>query len=136
MATVLDLMLAVNNSRVQIFYHKDTKRFDGMPISSIEWENIDKDSDALIPFKDENNFRFLSYEEINHKELMSFYVHECVVDKATRKKLFDVLRRHEYVDLFIETLKSLELYEEYIMFAGDVYDQMFEEWAKENGLEF
>ena len=56
--------------------------------------------------------------------------------KSNAKKLFDVLRRREYVDLFIETLKSLELYEEYIMFAEDVYEQMFEEWAQENGLEF
>lgn len=134
MATALDLMLAVNKSRLQVFYHKDTNCFDTMPVSSIELKNLDMN--AQIPFKDENNFRFLSYEEINHKELMSFYVHECIVEKATRKKLFDVLRRHEYVDLFIETLKSLELYEEYIMFAEDVYEQMFEEWAQENGLEF
>ena len=134
MATALDLMLAVNKSRLQVFYHKDMNCFDTMPVSSIELENLDMN--AQIPFKDENNFRFLSYEEINHKELMSFYVHECVVDKATRKKLFDVLRRYEYVELFLETLKSLELYEEYIMFAENVYVQMFEEWAKENGLEF
>ena len=34
-----------------------------------------------MPMKDENNFRFLTYDEIAHKDLMRFYVKEFVDDK-------------------------------------------------------
>lgn len=86
--------------------------------------------------KDENNFRFLTYDEIDHKDLMRFYVKECVDDKEIRKQLFDILRRSNYVDSFVEKLHRLNLYDLFEMICGGVYVQLFFEWADKNGLKF
>ena len=41
--TALELMLCVKNERIQIYYHRDTKVFDFMPVSQFELEHIDWD---------------------------------------------------------------------------------------------
>lgn len=134
MSTIIELMLLINKWDVYCYYHKDTNIFDGLPVSEIELKNLDPN--ARIPMKDENNFRFLTYEEINHKDIMSFYVKECVVDKEIRKQLFYILRRDDYVDAYIEALRKLDLYDDFEMVCGDVYYQIFNEWAEKNGLCF
>ena len=53
-----------------------------------------------------------------------------------RKKLFSTLRRHAYVEPYIAALKELELYDDFVIFTEDIYNQMFREWAEKNGLEF
>ena len=141
--TALELMLYVKDWESHLYYHKDTKKFDFMPISSIELETLKTvDWNALdirdVKISDSygNNISFLTFDEIDHKELMSFFVKECVDDKEKRKKLFYTLRRHDYVDPFVAALKELELYDDFVLFAGNVYDQMFREWADKHGLEF
>ena len=84
--------------------------------------------------KDDNNFRFLTYDEINHKDIMRFYVRECVEDKLIRKQLFNILRRDNYVDAFIDELYKCELYVDFDMICGDIYIQIFQEWERNNGL--
>ncbi|MDO4275402.1 MAG: hypothetical protein Q4D16_17175 [Eubacteriales bacterium] len=133
MSTIIDLMFAVRK-RTVIFYHKDTKQFDYYPCSEIEREQLS--SDLLIPYKDLNNCRFLSYEDIDHEGIMRFYVREYVEDKAIRKLLFGILRRDEYLDAFLNKLQELSLYDDFIEACGDVYVQMFDEWADKNGLDF
>lgn len=132
--TALELMLCVKNERIQIYYHRDTKVFDLMPVSQFELEHIDWDADISDSCK--NNVAFLTYQEIDHKDVMSFFVRECVYDKEPRKKLFNILRRHDYVDAFINELQKLELYEEFTSVCGDVYTQIFLEWTAQNGLKF
>lgn len=85
---------------------------------------------------DTNNFRLPSYEEIEHEGIMRLYVKENVEDKAVRKKLFDSLRRDEYVDAFLDKLYELNLYDDFIDICGNVYIQIFEEWADKNRLDF
>lgn len=135
MATITELMLSIRENRV-LFYHKDTNQFDGWPCSAIEMENMDEN--AQIPFEDEdtNNFRLPSYEEVNHQDIMRFFVRECIEEKEIRKALFDTLRRGDYIDAYINKLRELNLYDEFDMVCGDIYLQIFEEWAKENGLNF
>lgn len=133
MSTIIDLMLAVRENRT-IFYHKDTKQFDYFPISEFERKEID--FDALIPIQDLNNFRFPSYEEIDHKEIMRFYVRECVEDKKIRKQLFDILRRNKFVDAYLDKLHELNLYDDFTNVCGDIYFQIFKEWADNNDLDF
>lgn len=133
MATVLDLMLNIRE-RVTIFYHKDTNSFDIYPSSPIEKETLTMDS--LIPTHDTNNFRLPSYEDIDHKEIFSFFVRECVEDKEMRKQLFYILRRHDYMDDFIDKLHEFDLYDDFELICGDVYNQIFMEWKEENGLDF
>lgn len=67
---------------------------------------------------------------------MSFYVKECVEDKAIRKQLFSILRRNDYVDSFVEELKKLNLYDDLDMVCGDIYEQIFLDWAEKNDLHF
>lgn len=133
MGTVIDLMLSIRERR-DIFYHKDTDQFDYLPISEIQMKTLSPD--AKITDYDTNNFRLPSYEEVDHEGIMRLYVKECVEDKAIRKKLFDVLRRDEYVDAFIDKLHELNLYDDFMDSFGDIYYQIFDEWADRNGLDF
>lgn len=84
MTTVIDWMLAIREN-TYIFYHKDTNQFDHCPVSEIQLKKLD--SNARIPYKDLNNYRLPSYEEINHKDIMRFYVRELVEDKGIRKRV-------------------------------------------------
>lgn len=131
MNTIIDLMLAIRKNNA-IFYHKDTEQFDYYPIS--KKENISLDE--LIPYYDTNNFRLPSYDEINHEDIMRFYVREYVEDKAIRRQLFNILSRDKYIDAFLNKLRELNLYDDFIEACGDIYIQIFEEWAHKNGLEF
>lgn len=67
---------------------------------------------------------------------MRFYVRECVEEKDIRKRLFDILRRTDYVKPFVEALRSMGLYEDFDMVCGDIYIQLFEEWAEKHKLDF
>ena len=133
-ATIIDVMLSIKRERTILFYHKDTNQFDNYPISKTEMENLT--DDALIPEYDYNNFRLPSYEEIGHKEIMRLYVKDCVEDKVMRTALFNILRRDDYVDAFLEKLQELALYDDFLTICGDIYNQIFEEWASKNDLHF
>lgn len=134
MSTIIELMLSINKRDVHLFYHKDTNVFDRYSLSEIQLKNIHPN--AELPLKDYNNFRFLSYDEINHKDIMIFYVRECVEDKMIRKKLFSILRRRDFVDAFLDELREHNLYDDYDMICGDIYAQMFHEWEEKNELSF
>lgn len=134
MSSIIKIMLEINNWSAYLCYHKDTNTFDRCPVSAIQLQNLDVN--AQLPLKDENNFRFLTYDEIDHKDIMRFYVKECVNDKEIRKQLFIILRSSNYVDSFIEELRELNLYDEFEMICGDIYGQLFFDWAKKNGLNF
>ena len=134
MNTIIELMLKTSNQNALCFYHKDTDTFDGWPVSAIQMQNLDPNE--RLPLKDENNFRFLTYDEIDHKDIMRSYVKDCVEDKEIRKRLFNILRNHDYVETFIEELRELNLYDEFEMACGDIYRQLFFKWAEKNELKF
>ena len=133
MNTIIELMLAIRE-RTYIFYHKDTKQFDYCPVSEIQLKKLNPD--AQFPYRDLNNYRLPSYEEINHKDIMRFYVREFVENKGIKKQLFDILRRDEYMDAYLGKLRELGLYDDFIDACGNVYVQIFEEWAQKNSLDF
>ena len=133
MSKIIDLMLAIRE-RHTLFYHKDTNQFDYFPISELERRELDPD--ALIPMNDPNNFRLPSYEEVDHEDIMRFYVREYVEDKEIRKQLFDILKRHEYIDAYRDKLHELNLYDDFVDACEDIYIQIFKEWAEENNLDF
>ena len=128
----MELMLKIDNRNAHFFYHKDTNVFDRYPVSSVQLQTIDWN--ARLPMKDENNFHFLTYEEIDHKEIMRFYVREYVEDKEIRKRLFNILRRSEYVHAFMEGLHAFHLYDDFEMACWEIYEQMFLDWAEKKGL--
>lgn len=67
---------------------------------------------------------------------MRFFVKECLYDQQIRKQLFDILRRYDFIDAYIEKLYELDLYEDFVNVCGDIYYQIFDEWAEKYGLVF
>lgn len=132
MSTIIDVMLAVREGN-PVFYHKDTKQFDRLPYSETEILDL---NEKLTIGDDRNTVMLPSYEEINHKDIMRFYVKECVEDKEIRRQLFNILRRDDYMDAYLDKLHELDLYEDFVDVCGDIYIQIFDEWIKENGLDF
>lgn len=132
MSTIIEMMLEVGD-RVPVYYHKDTKCFDRRPYSKAE----KLDLNASLPLGgDRNNIMLPTYEEIDHKSIMRFYVKECVEDKEIRQQLFYILRRNDYVDSYLDKLHELNLYEDFVDACGDIYIQIFNEWADKNKLSF
>ena len=117
-----------------IFYHKDTKQFDYFPYSEPERKKISPDK--RIPIRDLNNFKLPSFEEIDHEGIMRFYVRENVEDKDIRKQLFGILGRSDYMKAYLDKLLELNLYDDFIDACGNIYIQIFKEWADENDLDF
>ena len=101
-----------------IFYHKDTNEFDYCPVSRKELERLSPD--ARLPVIDRNNYRFPSYEEIDHKDIMRFYTKEYVEDKEIRSILFNILRRFDYMDAYLDKLRELDLYQDFLDACGVV----------------
>ena len=132
MSTIIDVMLAVKEKN-PVFYHKDTKQFDRLPYSETEILDL---NEKLTIGDDRNTVMLPTYEEINHKDIMRFYVKECVEDKEIRRQLFNILRRDDYMDAYLDKLHELDLYEDFVDVCGDIYIQIFDEWIKENGLDF
>jgi len=133
MNTIIDVMLNINKNNC-IFYHKDTNEFDYCPVSRKELERLSPD--ARLPMKDLNNFKLPSYEKIDHKDIMRFYAKEFVEDKETRTILFNILRRFDYIDAYLNKLKELDLYQDFLDACGEIYIQIFNEWAEKNDLGF
>lgn len=130
MSTIIDVMLAIRE-RNPVFYHKDTKQFDRFPYSKAEKPDPDE---MLTLGGDRNTIMLPTYEEIDHKDIMRFYVRECVEDKEIRRQLFDILRRKDYMDMYLNKLHELDLYEDFVDACGSVYIQIFDEWVEENDL--
>ena len=53
-----------------------------------------------------------------------------------RKQLFDILKRKDYMDTYLDKLHGLNLYEDFVDVCGDIYIQIFDEWTEENDLRF
>ena len=132
MSTIIEIMLAVRE-RYPVYYHKDTKMFDRIPYSKAD----NMDPSARLPIgNDRNTVMLPTYEEIDHKDIMRFYVREFVEDKGIRKQLFDILKRRDYMDMYLNKLHELTLYEDFVDACGDIYIQLFDEWTEENDLCF
>lgn len=131
MKSITEIMLAVREYR-HLFYHKDTNTIDYKPASEQELKHLDPNQ--RIPMGDGNSVMLPSYEEINHKEIMRFYVREFVEDKEIRKRLFGILRRREFMDEYLQALHELNLYDDFEDACGDIYFQIFEEWSDAHNL--
>ena len=132
MSTIIEIMLAIRE-RIPVYYHKDTKQFDRFPYSKTE--NLNPNA-MLTLGSDRSTIMLPTYEEIDHKDIMRFYVRECVEDKGIRRQLFDILRRRDYMDAYLDKLHELNLYEDFVDACGDIYIQIFDEWTEENDLGF
>ena len=121
MSAVTELMLYMDDRYKILFYHRDTNVFDGYPVSEIQLKTLDEN--ARILEKDENNFRFLSYEEIDHESIMRFYVKECVEDPEIGQFVHKVM--------FDELIETLDLPKaELEQFAKDVVDRFVNPYVK------
>ena len=137
MASIFDLMFAISEERIDLYYHRDTNVFDYRPLSLIEIKNIHTrmNEKLTIGYKDPNNVRFLSFEEINHKEIMKDFIKSGIVyEKDIRKKLFDALRYSKFVTQFIDRLKEFDLYDDFLDYSNDYYKVLFEDWKIANDV--
>lgn len=57
-------------------------------------------------------------------------------DKVIRKQLFDILKRNDFIDPFLDKLRESNLYDDFVDACGDIYYQIFKEWADKNQLDF
>lgn len=95
-----------------------------------------KNNGKLLPEGvDLNLYELPTYEEINHKEIMRFYVRELVYEKDIRKVLFDILKHFDYMDKFYEVLDKYNLYDEYCEVTEGIYQDILIEWANKNNIE-
>lgn len=85
--------------------------------------------------EDLNIYRLPTYEEINHKKIMTLYVKTSITDKEIRQALFYSLRNHEYMDKFYNLLRKYELFKEYLYFSDEYYNEIINNWKKENKIE-
>lgn len=134
MDKVVELMLAIKENCV-VFYHKDTRSFDYLPFSEEEMKTLSPNR-RLLMAEERNSIPLPAYREINHREIMSFYVKEFIEDKELRKKLFYVLRRKEYMDAYMNMIREAGLSEDFSEKCMDYYKQIFDEWTEKNGLDF
>ena len=132
MSTIIEIMLAIRE-RNPVYYHKDTKQFDRFPYSKAE--NLNPNA-MLTLGSDRNTIILPTSEKIDHKDIMRFYVRECVEDKEIRRQLFNILKRMNYMDAYLDKLHELNLYEDFVDACEDIYIQIFDEWSEENDLNF
>lgn len=85
-------------------------------------------------YKDLNIYRLPTYEEINHKEIMTSYVKCCITNKEIRQALFYALRNHKYMDKFYNNLRKYGLFKEYLEFSNEYYNEIINKWKIKNKI--
>ena len=114
----------------------DLKAFDREYLKTHPEELYAKNNGKLLPDGvDLNIYELPTYDEINHKEIMRFYVKELVYEKDIRKELFDILKRFDYMDMFYEALEKYNLYEHYCEVTDGIYHDVLIEWANKNNID-
>ena len=93
-----------------------------------------EDYEKLPSKKSLNIYPLPSYEDIEHKNIMSEYVHNIYDNKEVRKELFYILRNHNYMDKFYECLKKYNLYDDYYNYASDYYNFIFNDWCEKYNI--
>lgn len=69
-----------------------------------------KNDDRLLPKGvDWPIYELPTYKDMNHKEIMRFYVKETVYEKDVRKKLFDILKNDDYMNKYIDNFIEYEM---------------------------
>jgi hypothetical protein len=134
---VIELLLKIKPG-INIYYHKDTKQFSFNPCSDIQLNILKQEGPEefckLYEEKKENNICLPSYEDLHHNEIMREFVKEFVEEKETRKKLFFILNRKDYIDVFLQALKDFDLYDMFEEVYSEYYDNIFQMWLDHYGI--
>lgn len=85
-------------------------------------------------YKDLNIYMLPTYEEINHKDIMTSYVKRCITNKEVRQALFYSLRNHDYMDKFYNNLRKYGLFKEYLENSAEYYKEILDNWMKKNKI--
>jgi hypothetical protein len=134
---VIELLLNIKPS-IDIYYHKDTKEFSYNPCSDIQLNILKQKGpeEFCKLFVDKNNDHIClpRYEDLHHNEIMREFVKEFVEEKETRKSLFGILSRRDYIDGFIQALKDFDLYDMFKEIYSEYYDNIFQMWLDYHGI--
>ena len=90
----------------------------------------EKDYEKLPRKESLNIYPLPGYNFLDHKSIISEFVHNIYDNKEARKELFNILRYYDYMDKFYECLKKYNLYDDYYDYASDYYIFVFKEWCK------
>lgn len=140
--TLLDFLRVIKRYE-SIYYKSDIKEivnpFDYMK-SNLPDENYNvSDSESKIvrvPTDEEVKiYKLPSFEEMNHKHIMSKYVKKYIEDKDIRRDLFYTLRNYDYMDKFYDLLREYGLFKDYIDKTNYYYNEKLDDWIKENNIE-
>lgn len=131
--SVTALMMKIDNPWKHAWYYRLEHTLARAPGPWLPPEKVDVTAKLIL--NDPDNVKFLTYEEIDHEQLMRYYVRHFVYDKEQRKTLFDILRRHDYIHPFMEKLVEYDLEGDYEDFAVDIYDQIFDEWIEKHHID-
>ena len=133
----MELLFLITSDDDHIYYDIFDHTFTNQPYNidhvNEQIKKYGKDNLSLKYYK--RNIELPNFKEIDHKEIMRYYVKEFIEDKEIRKTLFYILRRFDFVELFIEKLKKLDLYEDFYDVCGNIYDCIIEEWALKNSID-
>lgn len=136
--TVIDILRQTHESEIY-FLKTDTmeivKPFDYLK-KFLPANPTDEDYKKLPSKRSLNIYALPSYEFINHKEIMTWYVKEMIEDKEVRKELFSVLRNYNYMDKFYEVLNKYNLFDDYDQFSYDYYLSVYDQWCKKEDIKF
>ena len=135
--TAMDILLFITNDRKCLYYDVFDHVFTNEIINKNHFDKIIKQYGRVRINEDslKYNIPLPSFREICHEEIMRFFVQTCVEEKETRKTLFYILRRDDFVTPFIEKLKELDLYEDFCSECGNIYDDILKSWAEKHSIE-
>lgn len=134
--TITELFLYIHRGDVYLYYDVFDNCITNMSINKKERDRVVSLANKNIYVNDvKDNIMLPTFSQINHKEIMRFFVRECVYEKEIRKVLFDILRRDEFVKLFVEKLKELDLYDLFDDCCGSIYYDILTEWADSHSID-
>ena len=105
--TIYDIL---RNTKPNQMHYINVETWELFDMKKFDREYYQKHHDALNYFgilSDDVHlsvFELPTYEEMDHKEIMRFYVREFVHEPEYWKALFDILKRYEYMDAFYKKL--------------------------------
>lgn len=136
--SITDILMKIHDRSI-VFFKADTMEIVSLKhyLDKYVPKNPTEEDLEKVPSLESLNIHALpNYDFLNHKYIMSEYVRTIYDNKETRKKLFYILRNHDYMDKFYDCLQKHDLYDDYRNYCYDYYIAAFEEWCIERNIKY
>lgn len=139
--TLLDIFRVIKKYE-SIYYKSDIKEivnpFDYIKRYLPDNNNVSDSESKKVPVPTSEElkiYKLPSFEEIDHKYIMSKCVKNYIEDKDIRRDLFYTLRNYDYMDKFYDLLRKYRLFIDYIDKTNYYYNEKLNDWIEENNIE-